>query len=419
MLYITGYRSALVDLNADNSVLVTRTGVVGATGPVAISGTTPGNYVYTAGIVHAVRAVVISTGATNFSNTVVQVSDTGMLNGVFSGLEITGRNARVFNAGEILGGLTGVSFAGTGTGSYSSFTNHGTVYSADGSAILRGSGSTTETLRIRNTGLIEGERAALSDNDAVATEIVINRGLIVGDLRFGRGADIFEGRSGTVDGLIDLGADADIARPGREAETIQGGSGADILDFFNGAAVVVDLSNGTDGTGRAAGDVYLGFETVHGSRGGADRITGDALANTLRGFGLADTISGGNGNDRIDGGGGADLLSGGGGNDAFIYASSAEGGDRITDFAYVAGNNDIFLISASGFGAGLAPGALSAGRFRARDDNRAQDADDRFVFRTTDKTLWFDRDGNGAAAPVLIADLQPGATLTANDILLV
>ncbi len=45
--------------------------------------------------------------------------------------------------------------------------------------------------------------------------------------------------------------------------------------------------------------------------------------------------------------------------------------------------------------------------------NQAAEGDDRFIFRTGDTTLWFDSDGRGGAGPVLIADLQDGAKLSA------
>ena len=44
--------------------------------------------------------------------------------------------------------------------------------------------------------------------------------------------------------------------------------------------------------------------------------------------------------------------------------------------------------------------------------NKAADAGNRFIFRTGNETLWFDRDGTGGSFnPVLLADLQDGATL--------
>lgn len=48
----------------------------------------------------------------------------------------------------------------------------------------------------------------------------------------------------------------------------------------------------------------------------------------------------------------------------------------------------------------------------------AQDGNDFFIFRTTDQTLWFDVDGNPGTAPILIADLQVGVTVTSSDIVI-
>ena len=91
----------------------------------------------------------------------------------------------------------------------------------------------------------------------------------------------------------------------------------------------------------------------------------------------------------------------------------------IGDFLGVSGNNDRLVFWAPAFGGGLVPGALPAAQFQSRADNLAQDADDRFIFRTTDQTIWFDDDGNAGHAPVLIADLQAGATVTSADIFIV
>ena len=81
--------------------------------------------------------------------------------------------------------------------------------------------------------------------------------------------------------------------------------------------------------------------------------------------------------------------------------------------------HDALSVSAAGFGGGLAAGALAASQFQNRADNLAQDATDRFVFRTTDATLWFDSNGSGAGGLTLLADLQAGVALTSADILLI
>ena len=63
---------------------------------------------------------------------------------------------------------------------------------------------------------------------------------------------------------------------------------------------------------------------------------------------------------------------------------------------------------------GSTSGTLSLSNFRYGSTNRAHDADEHFIFRKTDDTLWFDADGNGAAKPLLIADLSNDFQLT-ND----
>ena len=104
---------------------------------------------------------------------------------------------------------------------------------------------------------------------------------------------------------------------------LEGAAGADVLDGGDGldtaaythsnAAVTVNLLNGTNTGGHAAGDTFAGIENVSGSRYN-DTLTGDAKANRL---------DGGSGHDRLTGGAGADVLVGGPGNDAAYYASSA------------------------------------------------------------------------------------------------
>ncbi|MGB8814916.1 MAG: hypothetical protein WCC57_17185, partial [Paracoccaceae bacterium] len=78
----------------------------------------------------------------------------------------------------------------------------------------------------------------------------------------------------------------------------------------------------------------------------------------------------------------------------------------------------VILLVAAGFGAWLA-GALDPRKFLTSTSNAAVDADDRFIFRSTDATLWFDANGSAAGGLTMIADLQAGATVTAADIVLV
>ena len=64
-------------------------------------------------------------------------------------------------------------------------------------------------------------------------------------------------------------------------------------------------------------------------------------------------------------------------------------------------------------------GSLSASQFvlRTTNTNAAIDGNDRFIFNTVTNTLWFDVDGTGSQAAVLLATLQSTAPdLTAGDI---
>jgi serralysin len=196
----------------------------------------------------------------------------------------------------------------------------------------------------------------------------------------------------------------------------------DSVSFFRTRAnMTVSLDGfGIGGIGGLAeGDLYFEIENIY-SGFGKDKLTGSDVANQISGNAGNDTLSGGLGDDTLIGGTGVDRLTGGGGNDSFaFYDLSATGADVITDFGNTAGNNDVLQISSFAFGGGLVAGSLAPSQFRSRNDNVAQDADDRFIFRQTDQSLWFDVDGNGVEAAVLIVDLQGSAVLSVADITLV
>jgi len=83
----------------------------------------------------------------------------------------------------------------------------------------------------------------------------------------------------------------------------------------------------------------------------------------------------------------------------------------ITSFT----SEDFFEFKASAFG-GLGKGALHPRNFDSRADNRAQDTNDHFIFRTTDDTLWFDSNGSKSGGLTEIADLSNDFALKAHDI---
>jgi Ca2+-binding RTX toxin-like protein len=189
------------------------------------------------------------------------------------------------------------------------------------------------------------------------------------------GNDVISGGDG--DDTIDGGAGAD---------TLTGGNGTDTLTYAaSTTGVAINLVNGVNSSGDAAGDVFSGFEKIVGSSGndtftaagvitleggngndtyiidgsgvtviegatggfdtvrtslsgytldaniesvvytGTTAVTliGNAFDNSLTGGAGDDTLSGGDGNDVLIGGVGADVLDGGAGRDTVSYAASS------------------------------------------------------------------------------------------------
>ena len=140
---------------------------------------------------------------------------------------------------------------------------------------------------------------------------------------------------------------------------------------------------------------------------------GSAAGQTIRGGGFDDTLRGKQGDDTLAGGDGRDRLFGGADADDFLLASTdRDDRDTILDFGRgddrIALDGDVF---------GLAEGALAPGRFVI--GNAASDANDRLIYNSANGRLFFDADGTGAGAQVLIATLDGAPTLAASDFIVV
>ena len=168
-------------------------------------------------------------------------------------------------------------------------------------------------------------------------------------------------------------------------------------------------------TGIAAGDTYNGIENLRGT-GADDDLRGDGGDNQLDGLGGDDILIGRGGDDLLRGASGDDLLFGNSGNDTLIggsgaddfrFASLSDGVDVITDFAI---NVDTIQLNNVAF-TSLSNGSLSAANFRL--GMAALDANDYVIYDSGD--LYYDADGNGAGAQVLIATLTNGAAIDQND----
>lgn len=206
-------------------------------------------------------------------------------------------------------------------------------------------------------------------------------------------------------------AGANVIYGGGGADTLVGLGGNDVYLLVSGAEAIVESAAG----GRDVVYTPVSY-TLTADASVEVFATNDAGATselTLIGNALAQEIYGNAGANTIDGGGGADALIGYGGADSFAFTTALGGGnvDGIIDFE--AGLDKIALDDV--IFTGLAAGPLAASAFVI--GTAAQDADDRVVYDASTGALWYDADGNGAAAAVQFANLSTGLSLAASDFL--
>lgn len=356
-------------------------------------------------------------------NARIVVASTGFVTGgsnlTSAGVIFEGQSVSLLNRGVILGAV-GVDLT-TGGEIRSQILNTGRILGSS-YGVLRSDafGIGPATLVLTNTGVISG---ALASYDSIlggrlVSDQIFNGGTMRGNIFLGGGADLYSGTTGRVLGNIYGGDGDDVFRPGRFLDLVYGGDGIDTIDFRFSKTVTVNLTTPGLNAGDALGDTYADIENIVGSNLGNDRITGDAGENFIAGLGGADLLDGSGGTDTLAGGLGKDTLIGGNGDDVFLLRSPGDGADVISDFSRVAGNTDVIHLRGTFFG-GLLPGVMNVDIFRVSTSATAGDVDDRFIFRTTDNTLWYDVDGTGRRAAVMIADFAAGVLLTSTDFLII
>lgn len=152
------------------AIIVSGTITVGASG--SVTGAQDGIYLYGANILGQAHVL----------------NNAGVISGVSYGVRLESYQSHVLNSGSIKG-------------------NFGIV--ASGS---------DEGLVIDNTGLIEGTKFAAIIGASKGSSIIKNQGQIRGDVVLGSGDDLYDGRGGTIKGVIALDAGSDVAWGGNETE---------------------------------------------------------------------------------------------------------------------------------------------------------------------------------------------------------
>ncbi len=223
--------------------------------------------------------------------------------------------------------------------------------------------------------------------------------------------------------ILTGGLGADTLDGGTGVDRMAGGAGDDLYLVDDARDLVTESAAGGLDTVVASASLTLrtnveALRLVGGATGGtgnasANLIEGSALDNLLSGLRGADTLIGGDGADTLIGGSQADRLAGGLGADAFFFGAIADRGDVIADFTAA---EDAIVVSAAGFGGGLVAGEdLAVGQHFVAGAV-ANQAVGQFLWHAASARLFFDSDGTGAEARLLIATLTPGASLAASDI---
>ena len=194
------------------------------------------------------------------------------------------------------------------------------------------------------------------------------------------------------------------------ADTLIGGFGDDLYLIDTLDDVVIENAGEGNDAVKCSISYTLGanVEQLILLGGAAINATGNELANRLTGN-SADNV--------LIGGVGMDTLSGGGGSDTFWFNVVASPGNRDTITDFVSGVDKLqFSVSALTALGATGQWSVNDARFWSSTTGLAHDADDRLIFNTTNRTLAYDSDGNGAGGAVVIETLIGVASLAATDI---
>lgn len=240
------------------------------------------------------------------------------------------------------------------------------------------------------------------------------------------GSDILKGGIGNDRLFGGEGQDKLYASLGNDE--LHGGAGNDhyFVDIdTNPTSLIEEDGEGTDTVFASVGTfLFYNLEILRltgtgdisgGGNDMANMIVGNSGDNFLDGLRGRDNISGGDGNDTIIGGPSGDTLTGGAGFDRFFFERwDAPGSwDTITDFET---NVDSLVLPYPYYAAldhGVNPQALSKSQFYA--GAQATTADQHVIYDRSTGSLYYDHDGAGGEAQVLIAMLTNKPLLNVDD----
>jgi Ca2+-binding RTX toxin-like protein len=253
------------------------------------------------------------------------------------------------------------------------------------------------------------------------------------------GADTLKGTAGydTLDGQGGddklsggAGLDTFLVTSGRDTITdfnllTKGATGSEILQVSAGATTDATLKAAWTATADShnKGTVNLlttgmAVDLSAVTQGQGWSVTNKGVATTITGSLFNDVLTGGTGNDQLMGGAGDDILIGGKGSDSLTGGTGSDtfrlsgdaNTDRITDFLSGADHIQLDRMFYKAFPVG--PPSSSELVF----GTKALSASQHLIYDQAMGKLWYDVDGSGSKAVVLIAVLDPNTALTYSDV---
>jgi Ca2+-binding RTX toxin-like protein len=320
------------------------------------------------------------------------VNGGNVISGSFVGVYFTGDNGRIINTarGLISGSASGVVMQGAGS---QSFNNSGKVIGAEFYGVRFDANA--QSVVMNNRGYIIGGDFGVINASQHDGGTLNNSGLIKSAMHgievstaSGLTTTIKNAAGGVINGTTDgIRADNGMFSLANHGKILGG-----IFDAAGLSDVVVNR-------GAIRGDVHLG--------GGNDTFKGiGGTSGPVYGDDGNDRLVGGRGIDQLHGGDGNDTLTGGPGGDRFFFDSALNPStnvDRITDF--MPGIDKIVLSEVDFSGIDTIGSHLTASCFHI--GRHATTASQHIIYDAHTGFLFYDPDGNGAAAQIHFATISP------------
>jgi Ca2+-binding RTX toxin-like protein len=284
-------------------------------------------------------------------------------------------------------------------------TYYSSIWDAAGMDRINYAGSRDAVIDLRPATLEyeAGGGGYISYVDGIFGGFTIANGVVIEGAQGGSGNDRLTGN--TADNFLTGNAGNDTIDGGAGLDRMRGGIGDDTYYIDASGDKPQEMAGeGTD-TVIASVSLTLAANLENLTLSGTAAIDGT-------GNGQANTITGNAGANSLHGGLGLDVLIGGGGADRFYFETPAGAAnwDDIQDFSHA--DDSIWLDRDVFTGIG-ADGELTAGAFRA--GSAAVDADDRILYDSATGNIYYDADGSGGGAAVLLAHVTIGTTVDATD----